>query len=49
MIYENELPTWKVVHIVSGNDEFVKFAFECNETTTHDNTEKSEVEFSLSK
>lgn len=49
MIYENELPTWKVVQIVSGSDEYVKFAFECNECTSHDNAEETEIETSLSK
>jgi hypothetical protein len=49
MIYEDELPTWKVAQIVSGNDEFVKFAFECNETTSHDNIDESEVEISITK
>lgn len=48
MIYEDELPTWKVSHIISG-DEYVKFAFECNECTSHDNTEETETETSLSK
>lgn len=43
MIYENQLETWKVAQIISHNDEYVKFAFECNEITTHDNTEDTEV------
>jgi hypothetical protein len=47
MIYENELPTWKVTQIVSGSDEYVKFAFECNECTTHDNTEENNIEISI--
>ena len=49
MIYEDELPTWKVAHIVSGSDEYVKFAFECNECTSHDNAEENETETSLTK
>lgn len=43
MIYENQLEAWKVTQICSHNDEYVKFAFECNEVTTHDNTEDNEV------
>ena len=49
MIYEDELPTWKVAHIVCGNDEYVKFAFESNECTSHNNVEEAEVETSLTK
>ena len=49
MIYEDELPTWKVTQIVSENDEYVKFAFECNECTSHDNTTEIEIETSLTK
>jgi hypothetical protein len=49
MIYENELPTWKVTQIVSGNDNFVKFAFENNECTTHDIDDKNDVEITLNK
>ncbi|MBO5827124.1 MAG: hypothetical protein J6R59_01400 [Paludibacteraceae bacterium] len=49
MIYENEIPTWKVAQIVSGNDEFVKFAFECNECTSHDTSDEIETETSLTK
>ena len=49
MIYEDELPTWKVSNIVSGSDEYVKFAFECNECTSHDNDEDLKVETSLTK
>jgi hypothetical protein len=49
MIYEDELPTWKVAQIVSGNDEHVKFAFESNECTSHDNVDEIEVETSLTK
>lgn len=49
MIYEDELPTWKVANIVSGSDEHVKFAFECNECTSHDNAEELDVETSLTK
>lgn len=41
MIKENELPTWKVVHIESGNDDVVSFVFECNEVTTHNNEEEN--------
>ena len=47
MIYENELPTWKVAQIVSGSDEYVKFAFECNECTSHDNAEENNIEISI--
>jgi hypothetical protein len=49
MIYEDELPTWKVANIVSGSDEYVKFAFECNECTSHDNTEDNDIETSFTK
>lgn len=43
MITENELPTWQVANIVSANDNVVKFAFECNEATTHDNEKEIET------
>lgn len=41
MIYENQEPSWKVVNNSTINDNFVKFAFECNECTTHDNVEET--------
>lgn len=32
MIYENEMKSWEVVEILSQKDEYVKFAFEHNES-----------------
>lgn len=34
MTYENELKSWEVVEILSQKDDYVKFAFEKNETVT---------------
>lgn len=34
MIYENEMKSWEVVEILSQKDEYVKFAFEHNESET---------------
>ena len=34
MIYENELKSCEVVEILSQKDDYVKFAFEKNETET---------------
>lgn len=42
MIYEGEESSVNVAHILSANDEYVRFAFECNETTSHDNGDKEE-------
>lgn len=34
MIYENEIKSWEVVEILSQKDDYVKFAFERNESIT---------------
>lgn len=46
MIYENELKPWEINTSFTKNDEYVKFAFECNETTSHDNDTTVEVTIS---
>ena len=46
MIYENELQPWKVNTTLTESDEYVKFAFECNETTSHDNETTIEINIS---
>ena len=42
MIYEDELKPWEINHVLTENDEYVKFAFESNETTSHDNIDDTE-------
>lgn len=39
MIYENQEAAWSVNTSQTGQDDMVRFAFECNETTSHDNEE----------
>ena len=43
MICENQLEPWTVVQVATGNSDYVRFAFECNDVTTHDNEEETEI------
>lgn len=46
MIYENELKSWEIVQILTQKDDYVKFAFECNEVTIDNSNAEIQV-FSL--